>query len=67
MYTDQISNHRSILLLVAGAKGAIGSTIAMATVLLEHQPDLILSSLISKSLFPYLGPPPSNQDGRLGF
>jgi myo-inositol-1-phosphate synthase len=57
MHSDQMYDDRSVLLLVAGARGAIGSTIAVATVLLEQQPDLILSSLISKSLFPELGPP----------
>jgi myo-inositol-1-phosphate synthase len=56
MQSDQTADDRSLLLLVAGAKGAIGSTVAVATVLLKHQPDLVLSSLISKPLFPWLGP-----------
>lgn len=56
MHSDQLPDHGSVLLLVAGAKGAIGSTVAAATVLLEQQPDLVLPSLVSRSLFPQLGP-----------
>lgn len=46
-----------LLLLVAGAKGAIGSTLAVAASALNHNPDLIRPYLMTNDMFPALGPP----------
>jgi len=48
---------RSLLLMVAGAKGAVGSTVAAAVAAVQKDPDSILPSLMTRSSFPYLGPP----------
>ncbi len=48
--------NRSLLLLIAGAKGAIGSTLAVAAEALHDDPALILSSLTTAEQFPWLGP-----------
>ncbi len=45
-----------LLLLVAGAKGAIGSTLAAATVALATEPQPVLNALTTTEKFPYLGP-----------
>lgn len=49
--------NRSLLLLIAGAKGAIGSTLAVAAEVLHDNPAPILSSLTTAHQFPWLGPP----------
>ena len=46
-----------LLLLVAGAKGAVASTVAVAVLALQRDPGSILSSLTTADKFPYLGPP----------
>jgi myo-inositol-1-phosphate synthase len=48
---------RSLLLLVAGAKGAVASTLAVAVAILQKDPDTLLPSLTTGNRFPYLGPP----------
>lgn len=50
------SQTRSLLLLIAGAKGAIGSTLAVAAEALHDDPAPILSSLTTAGRFPWLGP-----------
>jgi myo-inositol-1-phosphate synthase len=55
MCSDRATHDRSLLLLAAGAKGAIGSTIAAATVMMAHDPDRILPGMMSGTLFPGLG------------
>lgn len=50
---------RSLLIMIAGAKGAVGSTVAAAVVAMQKNPDAILSSLITRNSFVYLGPPES--------
>ncbi len=45
----------SVLLLLAGAKGAVGSTAAVAVSAMKNHPELILPSLITRNRFPYLG------------
>lgn len=47
---------QSLLLLVAGAKGAVGSTLAAAVAALQQKPETILPSLTTADTFPYLGP-----------
>jgi len=48
---------RPILLLIAGAKGAVASTIAVAVAAMRKDSEAILPSLITRNSFPYLGPP----------
>lgn len=47
---------KSLLLLVAGAKGAIGSTLAAAVSMLEHQPEKILPYLTTADKFSEIFP-----------
>jgi len=46
----------ALLLLVAGAKGAIGSTLAAAVAVMQRDPALVLPSLTTGNLFSFLGP-----------
>jgi myo-inositol-1-phosphate synthase len=55
MCSDRATNDRPLLLLVVGAKGAIGSTIAAATIVMAHDPDQVLPGMLSAFLFPELG------------
>jgi myo-inositol-1-phosphate synthase len=55
------SNPGPLLLLIAGAKGAVASTVAVAVRTLQRDPESILSSLTTADKFPYLGPPQSFQ------
>jgi myo-inositol-1-phosphate synthase len=48
---------RSLLLLVAGAKGAVASTVAVAVAKLQKDPDTLLPGLTTRNRFPYLAPP----------
>jgi len=48
---------RSLLLMVAGAKGAVASTVAVAVATLQKDPDTLLPSLITRNSFPCLAPP----------
>jgi myo-inositol-1-phosphate synthase len=52
------SNSESLLLMIAGAKGAVGSTVAVASTAMRYQPELILPSLTTKHLLPGLDPSP---------
>ena len=45
------------LLLVAGAKGAVASTLAVAVAALQQNPEWILPDLMTADFFPYIGPP----------
>ena len=45
----------SILLMIAGVKGAVGSTVAVAVGAMKKNPALILPSLTTQNCFPYLG------------
>lgn len=47
---------KSLLLLVAGAKGAIGSTLAAAVSMLKHHPESVLPYLTTSGKFPRLFP-----------
>ena len=51
------SRPSSLLLMIAGAKGAIGSTLAVAAEALHDNPAPILSSMTTAHRFPWLGPP----------
>ena len=48
---------RSLLLMVAGAKGAVASTLAVAVATLQKDPDTLLNSLTTRNSFPYLALP----------
>jgi len=48
---------RPLLMLVAGAKGAVATTLAVATAALNNAPETVLDSLTTRDKFPYLGPP----------
>jgi len=48
------NGYTSLLLLVAGAKGAIGSTLSAAAALLKHQPESVLPYLTTADKFPRL-------------
>jgi myo-inositol-1-phosphate synthase len=43
--------------MVAGAKGAVASTLALAVATLRKDPDTLLPSLTTRNSFPCLGPP----------
>ncbi|MGA8180288.1 MAG: inositol-3-phosphate synthase [Desulfobacterales bacterium] len=47
---------RSLLVMIAGAKGAVGSTVTAAVAIVKKNPDAVLSSLITRDGFVYLGP-----------
>ncbi|MDQ5985660.1 MAG: hypothetical protein CSYNP_01374 [Syntrophus sp. SKADARSKE-3] len=51
------NNGPRMLILVAGAKGAVASTLAVAVLRAQHDPQSILNSLTTVELFPYLGLP----------
>ena len=55
------SNTGPLLLLIAGAKGAVASTVAVAVLALQRNPESILSSLTTADKFPFLGPPQAVQ------
>lgn len=54
-------NPGPLLLMIAGAKGAVASTVAVAVLALQRDPESILSSLTTADKFPYLGPPQAFQ------
>ncbi|MEA1948172.1 MAG: hypothetical protein U9N83_12830, partial [Thermodesulfobacteriota bacterium] len=56
MTNSDYSKSRSLLLLVAGAKGAVASTVAVAVAKLQKDPDTLLPGLTTRNSFPYLGP-----------
>jgi myo-inositol-1-phosphate synthase len=47
---------KSLLLLVAGAKGTVASTVAVALSALRENPPAVLPSLTTRNSFPYLEP-----------
>jgi myo-inositol-1-phosphate synthase len=49
------NNTRNLFLLIAGAKGAVGSTVAAAVAVMQQNPEIILPSLSTANLFSYLG------------
>jgi myo-inositol-1-phosphate synthase len=51
--------NQPLLILIAGAKGAIGSTIAAAICLMQDKPDMVLPSLTTSDEFDFLGPCPA--------
>jgi len=59
MTNSNDSRPKSLLLMIAGAKGAVGSTVAAAVAAMQKNPDVILPSLITRNSFVYLGPPES--------
>jgi len=59
MKNSNDSKPKSLLLMIAGAKGAVGSTVAAAVAAMQKNPDVVLPSLITRNSFVYLGPPES--------
>jgi len=49
--------NKGVLMLVAGVKGAIGSTLAAAVAVMRDNPDLVRPYLMTAEKFPYLGDP----------
>jgi myo-inositol-1-phosphate synthase len=49
------STSRPLLLLIAGAKGAVSSTLAVALAAMKKRPDIILTSLTTGKIFSCLG------------
>ena len=56
MTNSEPYKNRPLLLLVAGAKGAVASTLALAIAALRRQPEEVLPSLTTAGKFPYLAP-----------
>ena len=56
MTASDPSNSQSLLLMIAGAKGAVGSTVAVASTAMRYQPELVLPSLTTKHMLPGLDP-----------
>jgi myo-inositol-1-phosphate synthase len=56
MRRSEISEIHPPLLIVAGAKGAVASTLAVSLAVLQRDPEAVLSSLTTAEKFPYLGP-----------
>ena len=50
-------NAQKLILLIAGAKGAVGSTVAAAAAVMQSNPEFILPSLSTGHLFNHLGSP----------
>lgn len=57
MTNSNDSKSKSLLLMIAGAKGAVGSTVAAAVAAMQKNPDVVLPSLMTRNSFVYLGPP----------
>ncbi|MBW2192410.1 MAG: inositol-3-phosphate synthase [Deltaproteobacteria bacterium] len=57
MIDSRNSQSRSILLMIAGAKGAVASTVAVAVTAMQKAPETVLNSLTTRNSFPYVGPP----------
>ena len=55
MTTSSLQANRPLLLLIAGAKGAIASTMAVAVIASRNAPDTVLPSLTTREKFPFLG------------
>jgi myo-inositol-1-phosphate synthase len=53
------SKAKSLILLTAGAKGAVGSTLAVAVAALRRNEEAVLPYLATAHMFPYLGSPKS--------
>jgi myo-inositol-1-phosphate synthase len=51
------SKPQSLLLMIAGAKGAVASTVATAVAAMGKDSDAVLPSLTTRNSFSYLGPP----------
>jgi myo-inositol-1-phosphate synthase len=56
MTASNPSNSQSLLLMIAGAKGAVGSTVAVASTAMRYQPELVLPSLTTNHMLPGLDP-----------
>ncbi len=56
MTMSDLSKSQSLLLMVAGVKGAVGSTLTVAAAAMRENPESVLPSLMTADMFPYLGP-----------
>lgn len=52
-----VEHPQAVLMLVAGAKGAIGSTLALAVEMMANSPEAVLPYLTSTDLLPFVGKP----------
>ena len=59
MFQSDHTNRDSLLLMVAGAKGAVASTLAVALAAMRRNPASILPSLTTGHMFAALGPLPA--------
>ncbi|MBW2156180.1 MAG: hypothetical protein JRG87_05935, partial [Deltaproteobacteria bacterium] len=57
MTNSNDSKPRSLLLMIAGAKGAVASTVAVAAAAMGKNPDAVLPSVTTRNSFSYIGPP----------
>ncbi len=57
MTNSEKSQSRPLLLIIAGAKGAVASTVAVAVTAMRKDPEIVLPSLTTGYRFPYLGSP----------
>ena len=56
MSKSDYSKSQPLLLLVAGAKGAVGSTLTVAATAIRSHPEAVLPTLTTAQMFPHLGP-----------
>lgn len=56
MLDSEKSQSQPLLLMIAGTKGAVASTVAVAVAALQKDPEIILPSLTTGHNFPYLDP-----------
>lgn len=54
MTTEVSFKSQPLLLMVAGAKGAVGSTFAVVAAAMRHETESILPSLTTGQMFSYL-------------
>jgi len=57
MTNSNDSKPRSLLLMIAGAKGAVASTVAVAAAAMGKNPETVLPSVTTRNSFSYIGPP----------
>jgi myo-inositol-1-phosphate synthase len=56
MIHSENTRSRRLLLMIAGVKGAVASTVAVAVAAMKKTPEAVLPSLTTRDRFPYLGP-----------
>lgn len=56
MTISEFSKSQPLLLLVAGVKGAVGTTLTVAAATMRYNPEMVLPNLVTADKFPYLEP-----------